>query len=101
MKRLLVLGATGGTGRHIVSQALEAGHAVTAYVRDRARLEVKHEQLRGVEGAIADAATGLQEAMHGQQVVISALGRGMSLHSDHLIQRCVPPILSSMKAGRV
>src|SRR5215467_4020962 len=101
MKRLLVLGATGGTGRHVVSQALEAGHAVTAYVRDPVKLEVKHERLQVVAGAIADDAKGLREAMQGQQAVISALGRGPSLQSDHVIQRCVPPMLSSMKADGV
>jgi uncharacterized protein YbjT (DUF2867 family) len=31
--KLLVLGATGGTGRLIVSQALTRGHEVTALVR--------------------------------------------------------------------
>jgi len=101
MKKLLVLGATGGTGRHVVSQALEAGHAVTAYVRDPVKLEVKHERLQVVAGAIADDAKGLREAMQGQQAVISALGRGPSLQSDHVIQRCVPPMLSSMKADGV
>jgi len=37
--KLLVLGATGGTGRHLVSQALAAGHEVTAYVRNPTNLE--------------------------------------------------------------
>jgi nucleoside-diphosphate-sugar epimerase len=32
-RNILVLGATGGTGRHIVAQALAQGHAVTALVR--------------------------------------------------------------------
>jgi uncharacterized protein YbjT (DUF2867 family) len=36
--KLLVLGATGPTGQHIVRQALDLGHAVTAFVRDPARL---------------------------------------------------------------
>ncbi|HEX7794477.1 MAG TPA: NAD(P)-binding oxidoreductase [Vicinamibacterales bacterium] len=101
MKRLLILGATGGTGRHLVSQALEAGNEVTAYVRDAAKLVVKHERLRVVVGPIADEARSFREAMTGQQAVISALGRGLSLQSEHLIERCVPPMLSTMKAHGV
>jgi putative NADH-flavin reductase len=101
MKRLLILGATGGTGRNLVSQALEAGNEVTAYVRDAARLEVKHERLRVVVGPIADEARPFHEAMTGQQAIISVLGRGLSLQSEHLIERCVPPMLSAMKAHGV
>jgi putative NADH-flavin reductase len=101
MKRLLILGATGGTGRHLVSQALEAGNEVTAYVRDAAKLEVKHERLRVVVGPIADAARPFREAMTGQHAVISTLGRGLSLQSEHVIERCVPPMLSAMKSHGV
>jgi putative NADH-flavin reductase len=36
--RLTVFGASGGTGRRLVEQALAAGHTVTAVVRDPARL---------------------------------------------------------------
>jgi uncharacterized protein YbjT (DUF2867 family) len=32
-RRILVLGAAGGTGREIVSQALQQGHETTALVR--------------------------------------------------------------------
>jgi uncharacterized protein YbjT (DUF2867 family) len=38
--KLTVFGATGGIGGHVVRQALDAGHTVTAVVRDRARLAV-------------------------------------------------------------
>ena len=38
---LLVLGATGGTGQLVVSQALAAGHAVTALVRTPAKLSAR------------------------------------------------------------
>jgi uncharacterized protein len=34
--RIAILGATGGTGIELVGQALERGHAVTAFVRDPA-----------------------------------------------------------------
>jgi putative NADH-flavin reductase len=101
MKRLLILGATGGTGLRLVSQALEAGNEVTAYVRDAAKLEVKHERLRVVVGPIVDEARPFREAMTGQDAVISTLGRGLSLQSEHVIERCVPPMLSAMKAHGV
>jgi FlaA1/EpsC-like NDP-sugar epimerase len=32
--RILVIGATGGTGRELVRQALAQGHQVTAFVRN-------------------------------------------------------------------
>ena len=38
MKKLVVLGATGGTGLEIVRQAIELGHSVTAFVRSPQRL---------------------------------------------------------------
>ncbi|MFI6783976.1 NAD(P)H-binding protein [Micromonospora sp. NPDC050276] len=36
--RVTVFGATGGTGQHLMRQALAVGHHVTAVVRDPARL---------------------------------------------------------------
>ena len=36
--RIIVFGASGGTGVKIVEQALAAGHAVTAFVRNPAKL---------------------------------------------------------------
>jgi putative NADH-flavin reductase len=38
--RVLVLGATGATGRQIVAQALSRGHELTAFVRDPGKLTV-------------------------------------------------------------
>ena len=34
--RVLIVGASGGTGRQLVEQALERGHTVTALIRDPA-----------------------------------------------------------------
>ena len=43
--KLTVFGATGGIGGHLVRQALDDGHKVTAVVRDRARFDVSHPAL--------------------------------------------------------
>jgi len=43
--RMTVFGATGGIGGQVVRQALDAGHKVTAVVRDPARFEVSHPAL--------------------------------------------------------
>ena len=98
--KLLLLGATGGTGRHLVTQALEAGHDVTALARSRAAVSTQHPRLSVIEGELTTA-HGLAEAISGQDAVISAIGRGQSFKSEQLIQRSVPAILKAMNAGGV
>jgi len=70
---LTVLGATGRTGRQVVRQALDAGHGVTAVVRDRAGLRVDGSRLRVVTADVMDP-HGLAPAIEGRDAVISALG---------------------------
>ena len=96
--KLFILGATGGTGQHLVRQALEAGHNVTAFVRSPEKMTTAHDRLRIVRGDVLDGGAGLAEAMRGQDALVSALGRGMSLKSESLIQRSVPPMLSAMQS---
>ena len=95
--KLLVLGATGRTGRHIVTQALEKGHQVTILARDRSRVDDQHGRLRVIEGDVRNNAA-LAEAMPGQDAVISVIGRGMSFKSENLIEQSVPGILETMQA---
>jgi putative NADH-flavin reductase len=82
--RLLVVGATGGTGRHVVAQALERGHAVTAFARDPSRLATVHPNLRVVQGDVLDAAS-LEAAVRDQDAVVSVLGH-RSYYSPARIQ---------------
>jgi len=42
---LAIFGATGGTGRQLVEQALEEGHTVTVLVRNPAAFPMQHERL--------------------------------------------------------
>ena len=101
MKRLLVLGATGGTGQHVVAQALQQGHVVTAFVRDPAKLQTRHERLHVTVGPMLESAGALEQTMKDQDVVISALGRGRLLKSDHLIERSVPRMLAAMQSAGI
>ena len=53
-KTFLVLGATGGTGKHLVSEALGDGHQVRAMVRSPQKLPPHTERLEVVRGSITD-----------------------------------------------
>jgi putative NADH-flavin reductase len=68
-----VFGATGGVGREVVTQALDAGHHVTAYLRNPAKLTVTHRNLMAITGELTDR-DAVQRAVHGAHAVISALG---------------------------
>ncbi|WP_214410079.1 NAD(P)-dependent oxidoreductase [Sphaerisporangium fuscum] len=71
--RLTVFGATGRTGKEVVRQALDAGHQVTAVVRDPARLPISHSALEVVVADVTRAST-LRPALAGREAVVSALG---------------------------
>ncbi len=70
---LLIFGATGGTGRALVEQALAQGHVVTAFARNSAKLTATHDNLRKVKGDILKYDS-VESAMRGQDAVLSALG---------------------------
>lgn len=73
--RLVVFGATGGTGVHFTRGALAAGHTVTAVARDPSRVPITHERLRTVRGDVLDRPS-LTASMDGADAVVSALGAG-------------------------
>jgi len=68
-----VFGGTGGVGREVVTQALDAGHHVTAYLRNPAKLTVTHPNLTAITGELTDR-DAVQRAVHGADAIISALG---------------------------
>ncbi len=71
--KVLILGATGGTGRALVEQALEQGHVVTALARNPAKIQTTHANLRVVKGDILTYPS-VEAAVDGQDAVLSALG---------------------------
>ena len=70
--KLLIIGATGPTGKEIVNQALAQGHAVTALVRDAAKAGFAAP----VQIALGDVLNraSLKKALSGQEAVVCSLG---------------------------
>jgi len=94
--RILVIGATGGTGRELVRQALELGHEVTALVRNPARLKIDNPNLRIVKGNVLDYAA-VESAMRGQNAVLCALGHKRWFYPNKILSNGTGNILRAMK----
>jgi uncharacterized protein YbjT (DUF2867 family) len=98
--RILIVGATGGTGRQLVTQALERGYAVTALVRDPSRLQVNHPQLTVLQGDVLDERS-VDVAMRGQEAVLSALGHKRYFYPTRILSEGTRNILRAMEAHKV
>lgn len=96
--KLLVIGATGRTGRLVTAQALARGHEVTALVRRSSALDPA-EHLRIVVGdpLRVDA---LAPILEGQDVVISCLGQ-RSPQDARLLQDAATAALTAMTRSGV
>jgi len=76
-KNFLILGATGGSGKLTVEQALENGHRVTVYARDPTKLPESvhgHEKLTVLKGDLPSAPATLHPLLPSFDAIISVLG---------------------------
>jgi putative NADH-flavin reductase len=73
MVKIVVFGATGGTGRQVVRQALEKGYQVVAFTRNTRKITLEWDDLIPFEGDILDASR-VSDAIKGVDAVISTLG---------------------------
>lgn len=71
--KLVVLGATGGTGLQVVSRAIERGHEVIAFVRSPEKLAQFKERITTIQGDLLSESQ-LKNAIQGQDSVLSAFG---------------------------
>lgn len=98
--RLLIIGATGKTGRHLVTQALERGFRVTALVRTPSKLRMEHQRLTVVQGNVLDAVS-LDTAMRGQEAVLSALGHKRYFYPTRILSEGTGNVLRAMETHGV
>ena len=73
MSRLLILGATGSLGRHVLRQAVDAGHAVTVFVRTPSNLSPEVRERVSVHTGDLSALVPL-DLVRGQDALINCAG---------------------------
>jgi putative NADH-flavin reductase len=94
--RLFVLGATGGTGRQIVTLALARGHEVTAFVRSPQKLQPA-DRLTILQGDPRSRQS-LAAALPGHDAVLSTIGPSPreAMRPSSLVTDCARATVDAM-----
>lgn len=98
--RVLIIGATGGTGRQLVSQALERGHQVTAFARTPERVQTRHQRLTVAQGDVLDDRS-LDAAVADQGAVLSALGHKRWFYPNRILSTGTRNLIRAMESHGV
>jgi uncharacterized protein YbjT (DUF2867 family) len=98
--RVLIIGATGGTGRALVAQALERGYVVTALARNPAALQIEHPRLQVMLGNVLEEPS-IDAAVRGQDAVLSALGHTRYFGPTRILSHGTRNVLRAMKSHGV
>src|SRR5690242_8450486 len=100
--RLLVLGATGRTGKQILDLGLARGHHLTALVRSPRKITRRDGALSVVEGDPLQADQ-IARALHGHDAVLSALGPAPrdAFRPHTLLAECAAATMAAMTMAGV
>lgn len=95
--KLVVLGATGGTGLELVRQAMECGHSVTAFVHSPERLGAFRDRITVKQGDLLNHAE-LERVIQGHDAVLSGFGPRVPVAKAdaNLLQRFAVALASAM-----
>jgi uncharacterized protein YbjT (DUF2867 family) len=97
--KILVIGATGLTGKFAVKKLLARGHHVTAFARNPSDVKETHEHLEVVQGDARDQDS-LDRAVLGKDGVLVTFGP-RSLEKDDLQETLSRNLLMAMKKANV
>lgn len=97
---VLIVGATGGTGRELVTQALDRGYRVTAMARHPPALRINNERLRIIQGDVLDYSS-LESAVKGHDAVLCALGHKQFFRPTRILSEGTINLLRAMNAQGV
>lgn len=95
--KVLVFGASGGVGQHLVRLAVERGHSVTAVARSAMAVP---SGVRLVSGEVSDARF-VSSVVRGHDTVLSALGIRRSSQSNPWAPLASPADLTSSTARHI
>lgn len=100
--KLVVLGATGGTGLELVRQSLERGHQVTAFVRSPEALRSFRDRVCVRQGNLLDSAQ-LADAIRGHDAILSGFGPRVPIaKSDtNLLREFAAALTAAMSSAAV
>jgi putative NADH-flavin reductase len=99
MAKIIVFGATGGTGKLVVELALQVGHEVTVVVRNPDRFTLRHQNLKILKGDVFQPHT-FKDALAGNDVVVSCLGI-QKREATTVYSEGITNIIEAMKAGGI
>ncbi|MBU4301077.1 MAG: SDR family oxidoreductase [Nanoarchaeota archaeon] len=97
--KLLIFGATGKCGQHIIRQALKHKYEVTAFARNPKAITLRHERLKIAAGNVFSLPS-IESAVKGHQVVICALGTN-SKYPTRMLSEGTANIIKAMEKCRV
>jgi putative NADH-flavin reductase len=98
--KLVIFGASGATGKHLVQQALEQGYEVTAFVRDPNKLSLQHERLSIAQGNVSNYGA-VEKAIQGKDAVLSTLGANSPFRYDAVVTEGLSHIVRAMEQLRL
>ena len=97
---LLIIGATGGTGRALLEQALARGHTVTVLVRNPKKVKTQHDRLTLMQGNVLDFDS-VDRAAKGKDAVLSALGHKRFLIKTSILSEGTRNIVKALEKNGV
>ena len=96
MKKVIIFGATGGTGQELVLQALDKDFQVTAFVRNPQKIDLVNPNLKIIKGDVLNFQN-VSEAVKNQDIVFCSLGMP-PLDKSTLRANGTANIIKAMKA---
>lgn len=99
--KLLILGATGGTGAQLLTQALDARHDVTVVVRDPNKMPVSDHAPPAIITADVLRPQTWKDAVAGHDAVLSCLGSTDRRHPTTVYSQGTTNIIDAMRHGEV
>ena len=97
--KVLIIGATGATGKILMREALAQGHQVTALARNPSAVAPEDYRLRVLEGNALDVSS-VEAAVAGQDAVLVALGTRSSRPTT-LFSESTHNVIGAMDKHRV